>query len=102
VPENNVNLEIYSFDLKTRKSTRLTRDAANDFSPSWTPNGKSLLWIRGRAAESQIFQSNSKGENVRLAFPNVKGALRLQTVAKLPAWEKYRHLAIEPLAGKDK
>ena len=41
--------DIWVWDLGRQTLTRLTFDAANDFSPVWTPDGRRVIWTSTRA-----------------------------------------------------
>jgi Tol biopolymer transport system component len=38
------NLDIWTFDMNTGKSTPVTNDDAADFTPIWSPDGKQIYY----------------------------------------------------------
>ncbi len=98
---------LFSFDLPTKKLTRLTHGAQDDFSPQWSLDGKQLFWIRGsvdaaKAKGNRIFRANADGTGARAILPQVQGVTRIQLLPLIADWGRYRKLNIEPLAGRDK
>ncbi|MCV5663700.1 Tol-Pal system protein TolB, partial [Escherichia coli] len=49
---------MYTFDLKTRKLTQITRSRSNNTEPFWHPDGKSLIFTSDRGGKPQIYQVN--------------------------------------------
>jgi TolB protein len=50
------NPEIYLLDLTSNKLSRLTRHFAIDTEPTWTPDGKNLLFTSDRGGTPQIYK----------------------------------------------
>ena len=50
------NPEIYILDLESSKFARMTRHFAIDTEPTWTPDGKSLLFTSDRGGTPQIYK----------------------------------------------
>src|SRR5207302_1558510 len=44
--EKHDNFDIYVTDIRTKLQTRLTQDAAEDFSPVWSPDGSRIAFAR--------------------------------------------------------
>jgi len=66
-----MNRDIYLLDPFTngQKLTRLTRHSAADTSPSWAPNGRSLLFTSDRSGRPQIYRIPVTGGNAaRITF----------------------------------
>jgi len=98
---------LFAFDLKAKKMTRLTNGAQDDFSPQWSLDGKQILWIRGsvyadKAGANRIWRADADGSNARAILPQIAGVTQIQLLPKIADWARYRKLSIEPLAGKDK
>jgi len=100
-------VNLFAFDLQTKKMTRLTNNTQDDFSPQWSPGGKQILWIRGsvdagKAGTNRIWRADADGSNARAVLPQIAGVTKIQLLPKIADWGRYRKLSIEPLAGKDK
>lgn len=60
------NPELYVMDLQSRNLSRLTRTpSAGEASPSWSPDGKQLVFVSDSPGRPQLFVSNSDGSSVR-------------------------------------
>lgn len=90
--------EVFGFDLATKKGWRVTQHPGNDFSPQWSLDGKTILWLR----DGHIMRANSNGANPTPIFSQLEGVTQIQLLPKIADWSRYRKLSIEPLAGKDK
>ncbi len=55
------NLEVYSMDADGGAQTRLTENAAEDFSPSWSPDGARLAFVSTRDGNAEIYVMNADG-----------------------------------------
>ena len=64
-------LDLYLFDLESRRLQQLTNDAFADLDPEWTPDGRELVWVTDRF--SSDLQSLSFG-NYRIAAMAVSSA----------------------------
>jgi Tol biopolymer transport system component len=55
------NLEIYLMDADGGGQIRLTEDAGEDYSPSWSPDGKRLAFVSTRDGNAEIYLMNIDG-----------------------------------------
>jgi len=63
------NSNIYSMDLRSRTTTRLTDSNAIDTSPSYSPDGQRVVFTSDRGGRSQIYSMNADGSNPqRISF----------------------------------
>lgn len=63
------NPEVYVMDLASRNLRRVTRNRAIDTEPSWSPDGKSLIFSSERGGKPQIYRVNlDTGMVRRLTF----------------------------------
>jgi len=44
--------------------TRLTKNAANDVQPAWSPNGKKIAFVSNRAGNNEIYVMNADGTGI--------------------------------------
>lgn len=100
-------ISLFEFDLKTHKTTRITNDIKDDFSPQWSFDGKQIYWIRGnidaqKANSNRIWRANTNGSGATAILPQVVGATQIQFLPHLADWGRYSNVPIEPLAGADK
>jgi TolB protein len=71
----NGNSDIYTMDLRTRKSKRLTSHPAIDTSPSFSPDAKRVVFNSDRGGSPQLYIMNADGSNVhRISFGQGKYA----------------------------
>jgi serine/threonine protein kinase len=56
--------DIWLIDLATGKATRLTDDPAGDYDPSWSPDGKHIVFNSFRLGRSSLFMHASDGSGV--------------------------------------
>ena len=63
------NSDIFIMDLETKKTKRLTYNAAADTAPSWSPTGRELAFTTDRLGQGspQIYLMDAEGSNVRKA-----------------------------------
>ena len=63
------NANIYAMDLRSRRTTRLTDDAAIDTSPSYSPDGSQIVFESDRGGSQQLYVMNAHGGNPqRISF----------------------------------
>lgn len=56
--------DLYSFNLETKKTTRLTNDIWCNVHPSWSPNGKLLAFSTDKPSKTDIAQGTIVGYNI--------------------------------------
>lgn len=59
------NSNIYTLDLRSRTTTRLTNSAAIDTSPSYSPDGSQIVFTSDRGGRAQIYVMGADGSNQR-------------------------------------
>jgi TolB protein len=60
---------IFTMDLRSRTTTRLTDEVANDTSPSYSPDGSQIVFESDRGGAQQIYVMNADGSNPhRISF----------------------------------
>ncbi|MCT8997940.1 Tol-Pal system beta propeller repeat protein TolB [Chelativorans intermedius] len=59
------NSNIFTMDLRTRNTARLTDTNAIDTSPSYSPDGKQVTFTSDRGGRAQIYVMNADGSNQR-------------------------------------
>lgn len=60
------NMEIYTMELTSGKTTRLTNDPLMDIRPKWSPDGSLIVFERGnKRNDQQIYLMNSDGSGQR-------------------------------------
>ena len=57
------NANIFTLDLRSRSTTRLTDDAAIDTSPSYSPDGAQIVFESDRGGAPQLYVMNADGSN---------------------------------------
>jgi TolB protein len=63
------NANIFTLDLKSRRTTRLTDDAAIDTSPSYSPDSQQIVFESDRGGQPQLYVMNADGSNPhRISF----------------------------------
>ena len=66
-PSSSAN--IYAMDLRSKRTTRLTDDAAIDTSPSYSPDGSKIVFTSDRGGSPQLYVMGADGTNPkRLTF----------------------------------
>ena len=56
---------IYEMDLRTRQSRRLTQSSGIDTGPSYSPDGRQVVFESDREGSQQLYVMNSDGSGVR-------------------------------------
>jgi dipeptidyl aminopeptidase/acylaminoacyl peptidase len=62
------NANIYTMDLRSRATTRLTNTAAIDTSPSYSPDGSQIVFESDRGGRQQLYIMGADGSNQRRVF----------------------------------
>ena len=57
------NANIYTMDLRSKRTTRLTDDAAIDTSPSYSPDGSKIVFTSDRGGSPQLYVMSPDGSN---------------------------------------
>jgi Tol biopolymer transport system component len=67
------NRDIWVIDIARSVPSRITFDAANDWSPSWSSNGASIVFASSRSGANDIYQKASSGVgNDQLVYNNAR------------------------------
>jgi len=77
-PESTIFLILYLLNLKTNQITKLTESNARNESPSWSPDGRHLVFSSNMSGSIQIYSVDYDGSHLRL--------LTSQGENKLPNW----------------
>jgi Tol biopolymer transport system component len=59
------NIDLWAMDLPGGQPRRLTTDPAADFSPTWSPDGKSIAFRSDRRGNDEVFVMNADGTGQR-------------------------------------
>jgi len=59
------NSNIFTMDVRTRSTARLTNTNAIDTSPSYSPDGSQVVFTSDRGGRAQIYAMNADGSNQR-------------------------------------
>ncbi len=78
------NFDIYLVNSDGSGLTQLTDDAGNDFNPSWSPDGQSIVFISDRDGDSDIYVMNSEGSDLTRLTHSREGEM-------LPNWSPDGH-----------
>ena len=63
--ERNGNSNIYTMDLRTRETRRLTSSLAIDTAPCYAPDGSQIVFESDRMGSQQLYVMEADGTNVR-------------------------------------
>lgn len=67
------NEEIYIMNADGSREVNLTRHRADDFNPTWSPDGKQILFVSDRnAGVPDLYLMDADGTNVRRVFRQIK------------------------------
>ena len=61
--ERDGNREIYVMDADGRNPRNLTKNPADDWTPSWSPNGERIAFNTRRPGNSEIYVMDADGDN---------------------------------------
>ncbi len=64
--------EIYVMNPDGSKQTNLTRHPAEDFEPTWAPNGKHILFVSTRDGVPDLYLMRADGTGVRPVFKTLR------------------------------
>ncbi len=59
------NSDIYEFDITQNRAARLTKSPAIDTTASYSPDGKSIIFVSDRDSSQQIYIMNENGSEVQ-------------------------------------
>lgn len=84
------NYDIWTVDLKSGQVTQVTRDAADDFTPTWSPDGKEIAFASTRTTSPGVYaistrssrDSRRPGVTVKCVPPTASGPSRGATGAR--------------------
>ena len=62
--------EIYSIEIKTGQTQRLTQYNGRDFRPTWPPNGQRIAFVSQRQGNLDVYVMNADGTGVRRITTN--------------------------------
>ena len=57
--------EIYVMDTDGENLQRLTENFAHEWSPSWSPDGKRIVFVSNRNGNAEIYVMDADGANQR-------------------------------------
>ena len=66
------NAEIYSMNTDGSEQVNLTQHPAEDYNPTWSPNGKQILFSSDRDGIFDLYLMDADGTNVRKVFESSK------------------------------
>lgn len=78
--------DLYLFDVQSRQVRRLTADKHADLQPAWSPDGRSLVFVTDRGAETTLEQLQFSSH--RLAMIDI-GTGR---ITEIPAFPRTKHI----------
>ena len=103
------NTDIYVRSLDSTKPLRLTSDPAHDLSPVWSPDGRSIAFVRASPDKREVFIVPASGGPERLVCESraynpiwVKDASSMRKSSSRPAWSPDgRYLALTDRSTPD-
>ena len=61
--------DIYSINLETREVVNLTKDEFADYAPTWSPDGRSLVYLKRVSGNEKLFRLDlASGKSTQLTF----------------------------------
>lgn len=63
-------VDLYTLDLNSRKTRRLTRGKAVEASPCWSPDGRRIAYVSDETGNPRIFVANADGSG-RTRLPSI-------------------------------
>jgi WD40 repeat protein len=61
--------DIYTVNLETKEIVNLTKDEFADYSPTWAPDGKSIVYLKRVSGNEKLFQLDlATGKSTQLTF----------------------------------
>lgn len=63
------NTDIYVIDVRTRARWNVTRYAATDHSPAWSPDGRLIAFVSNRQGADRIFVADLHNGSLRILTP---------------------------------
>lgn len=85
--EDGRNADVYIKPVAGASLQRLTTNAAQDVSPTWSPDGKRLAFLRTSPKETAVFVANSDGSGVHGLIAEVYPT-RIETVGRHLDWSR--------------
>ena len=73
ISDRDWNSEIYVMDPNGNNLRRLTNHPAHDGQPSWSPDGRKIVFVPGRGGggNMEVYVMNSNGDNMRNLTNNI-------------------------------
>jgi TolB protein len=59
------NYDLYSYDLSSARTTRLTQDEGSNENPCWSPDGRFIVFSSNRSGRSELYIMAVDGSGVR-------------------------------------
>jgi Tol biopolymer transport system component/DNA-binding winged helix-turn-helix (wHTH) protein len=91
----NAQQDLVLFDINQGREMQLTQDAALDYAPQWSPDGKSVLFVSDRGGALGLWRIDIATRAIELVMPNaqagaidVLGNLVFQATDKPGLWLK--------------
>jgi TolB protein len=57
------DLEIYRYDLSTRRIVKLTDNESDDRHPAWSPNGQKIVFVSDRNGRQEVYTMHADGSH---------------------------------------